>query len=104
MPTLFSALDWRAMSHQERDLGLNNSVAVAGSAEMVAGWEQRSGEMRKRHSAHSDLRYGPRERNRIDFLKAGDNAPTLLFIHGGYWQGRAQERVTGGGERPQGHG
>ena len=49
MPTLFSALDWRAMSQQERDLGLNNGVAVPGSIEMVAGWEQRSGEMRKRY-------------------------------------------------------
>ena len=28
--------------------------------------------MRARHSGHLDLRYGPRERNRIDFLKAAD--------------------------------
>jgi acetyl esterase/lipase len=42
-------------------------------------------------SAHIDLRYGPRERNRIDFLKARDKAPTLLFIHGGYWQMRSKE-------------
>ncbi len=48
MTTLFSALDWRAMSQEARDLGLNNGVAVPGSVEMVAGWEQRSGEMRKR--------------------------------------------------------
>ena len=70
MTTLFSALDWRGMSQQERDLGLNNGVAVPGSVEMVAGWEQRSGEMRKRYPDHIDLRYGPRERNRIDFFKA----------------------------------
>ena len=44
MTTLFSALDWRAMSQEARDLGLNNGVAVAGSVEMVAGWEQRSAE------------------------------------------------------------
>ena len=55
MSALFSALDWRAMSQQDRDLGLNNGVAVKGSAEMVAGWEQRSGEMRKRFPAHLDL-------------------------------------------------
>lgn len=104
MPTLFSALDWRAMSQEERDLGLNNGVAVPGSIEMVAGWERRSGEMRKRHSAHIDLRYGPRERNQIDFLKAGDNAPTLLFIHGGYWQARAKEVFTAVAEGPMAHG
>ena len=102
MTTLFSALDWRAMSQEARDLGLNNGVAVPGSVEMVAGWEQRSAEMRKRFPAHLDLRYGPRERNRIDFLKAGDGAPTLLFIHGGYWQARAKEVFTVMAEGPDG--
>jgi acetyl esterase/lipase len=104
MTTLFSALDWRVMSQEERDLGLNNSVAVKGSAEMVAGWEQRSGELRKRYPAHIDLRYGPRERNRIDFLKAADRTPTLLFIHGGYWQARAKEVFTVVAEGPMAHG
>jgi arylformamidase len=71
MTTLFSALDWRAMNQEARDLGLNNGVAVPGSVDMVAGWEQRSADVRKRFPGHIDMRYGPRERNRIDFLKAG---------------------------------
>src|SRR4051812_15633286 len=104
MTTLFSAVDWRAMSQEARDLGLNNGVAVPGSVDMVAGWEQRSAEMRKRFPAHIDLRYGPRERNRIDFLKAADGAPTLLFIHGGYWQARAKGVVSGGGGGARGEG
>ncbi|WP_050626150.1 alpha/beta hydrolase [Bradyrhizobium viridifuturi] len=104
MAALFSALDWRAMSQQERDLGLNNGVAVKGSAEISAGWEQRSAVLRQRHPQHLDLRYGPRERNRIDFLKAGDGAPTLLFIHGGYWQTRAKEVFTIFAEGPMAHG
>jgi acetyl esterase/lipase len=104
MSTLFSALDWRSMSQEERDLGLNNGVAVKGSVEMVGGWEQRSGEMRRRYGDHIDLRYGPRERNRIDFLKARENAPTLLFIHGGYWQARAKEVFTIFAEGPMAHG
>ena len=104
MSTLFSALDWRAMSRHDRDLGLNNTVAVEGSAEMVAGWEQRSAEIRARYPDHIDLRYGPRERNRIDFLKARANAPTLLFIHGGYWQSRAKEVFTIMAEGPMTHG
>ena len=104
MTTLFSDLDWRALIQEARDLGLNNGVAVPGSVEMVAGWEQRSGEMRKRFPGHLDLRYGPRERNRIDFLKAADNAPTLLFIHGGYWQARAKEVFAIVAEGPMAHG
>jgi arylformamidase len=91
MTTPFDTPDWRTMSQQELDLGLNNGVAVAGSPDIVAGWEQRSTEMRARYRDHLDLRYGPRERNRIDFLKAREHGPTLLFIHGGYWQTRAKE-------------
>jgi acetyl esterase/lipase len=104
MTTTFSALDWRTMSQDERDLGLNNGVAVPESVAMVAGWEQRSADMRKRHPDHIDLRYGPRERNRIDFLKVRDKAPTLLFIHGGYWQARAKEVFTIVAEGPMAHG
>jgi acetyl esterase/lipase len=104
MTTPLDAPDWREMSQEDIDLGLNNGVAVAGSMETVAGWEQRSADMRRRYSAHLDLRYGPRERNRIDFLKAAENAPTLLFIHGGYWQHRAKEVFTIFAEGPMAHG
>src|ERR1700742_1852215 len=104
MTTPFDAPDWRKMSQEDRDLGLNNGVAVAGSVEMVAGWEQRSSDMRRRHSAHLELRYGPRERTRIEFLEAADKAPTLLFIHGGYWQTRAKEVFTIFAEGPMAHG
>jgi acetyl esterase/lipase len=104
MSAPFSALDWRSMSQQDRDLGLNNSVAVPGSGDIVAGWERRSADLRKRYPDHLDLRYGPRERNRIDFLKIRDNAPTLLFIHGGYWQMRAKEVFAVNAEGLMAHG
>src|SRR4029453_8049868 len=76
------------------DRGLKNGAPVPASADIIAGWEKRSAALRQRHPQHLDLRYGPRERNRIDFLQAGDKAPTLLFIHGGYWQHRAKEVFT----------
>jgi acetyl esterase/lipase len=38
-----------------------------------------------------DLRYGPAERNRIDFFPGRKDAPLLAFIHGGYWQARSKE-------------
>jgi arylformamidase len=100
----FAALDWRKMSQQDRDRGLNNGEAVAGSADIVSDWERRSAEMRKRYPDHLDMRYGPRERNRIDFLKARDKGPTLLFIHGGYWQQRAKETFALFAEGPLAYG
>src|SRR5882762_4049749 len=104
MSAPFDALDWRKMSQQERDRGLNNGEAVAGSADIIADWEARSGEIRKRYSDHLDLRYGPRGRNRIDFFKARDEGPTLLFIHGGYWQSRAKETFALFAEGPLAYG
>jgi acetyl esterase/lipase len=104
MTTPFDTPDWRLMNQQERDLGLNNGVAVPGSAEMAADWERRSAAMRKRYPDHIDLRYGPRERNRIDFLKAREKSPTVLFIHGGYWQTRAKEVFAIFAEGPMAHG
>src|ERR1700739_3194027 len=94
MSTPFDAPDWRGMSQQDRDDGLNNGAAVVGSGDIVAGWDRRSGGKGARHSEHLDLRYGPRERNRIDFFKAAENAPTLVFIHGGYWQMRSKEAFS----------
>jgi arylformamidase len=100
----FDALDWRKMSQQERDLGLNNGVAVAGSGDIVAGWDRLSAEIRQRYPGHLDLQYGPRQRNRIDFLKVRDEGPTLLFIHGGYWQNRAKESFALFAEGPLAYG
>jgi arylformamidase len=104
MTTPFPALDWQKLSQEALDSGLNNGAAVAGSGNMVEGWEKLSAEMRTSHSAHLDLPYGPRERNRIDFLKAAPNAPTLLFIHGGYWQMRSKSAFTRFAAGPMAHG
>jgi arylformamidase len=104
MSTPFDAPDWRGLSQQDLDSGLNNSTAVAGSGDMVAGWDRRSAEFRAAQPDHLDLRYGPRERNRVDFFKAAMNAPTLLFIHGGYWQMRAKEAFSLFAGGPMTHG
>ncbi len=89
-----STTDWRSLDQAQLDAGLNNNAAVAGAGAMVDGWEALSAEMRARHPQHLNLRYGPRERNRVDFLKAADHAPTLVLIHGGYWQMRSKETFT----------
>ena len=104
MAGAWSRLDWRNLSQEERDRGLNNGAAVANSGEIVAGWDRLSSEMRARHPDHLDLRYGPRERNRIDFLKSAEAGSTLLFIHGGYWQTRAKENFTLFATGPLAHG
>lgn len=97
------APDWRSLSQDDRDDGFNNSKVVADSPAILAGWERLSTDMRARYPQHLDLRYGPRERNRIDFLNAGAKGPTLVFIHGGYWQARAKETFTYCAAGPMSH-
>lgn len=96
--------DWRKLTQDALDLGLNNSLAVPETATIVGGWDKLSAELRARHPQYLDLRYGPRERNRIDLLKANSGGPTLVFIHGGYWQTRAKENFTFCAAGPMAHG
>lgn len=99
------APDWRTLTREELDKGLNNSAAVPECDSIVADWDQRSLKMREQYPAHLDLKYGKAETNRIDFIKAGEGAPTLVFIHGGYWQmKRPKETFTwlAEGTMPQG--
>jgi acetyl esterase/lipase len=104
MSTPADAPDWRTLTREQLDQGLNNSLAVADSAAIIAGWDPPSVALRARHPQYLDLRYGPRERNRIDLLQAGRGGPTLVFIHGGYWQARAKEDFTFCAAGPLAHG
>jgi acetyl esterase/lipase len=62
---------------------------------IVADWAARSVRLRQAHGAHLDLAYGDGAREKIDlFLAAAPAAPTLVFIHGGYWQTNAKENFA----------
>ena len=82
---------YRGMDRAALDAAYNNGAAVKDSAQIVADWEARSAKLRAEHPDGMDLRYGPDERNRIDYFAARRDGPVLMFIHGGYWQNRAKE-------------
>ena len=80
---------YRGMDRATLDAAYNNTAAVGLPKRdaYVAGWSRRSDAIRKTVSARVDLRYGPTARERLDFLPCGTpHAPTLVYIHGGYWQ------------------
>ena len=55
--------------------------------EVVADWVRRSATQRNDTNCSLDLAYGRGERERMDvFTATGPDAPTLMYIHGGYWQ------------------
>jgi arylformamidase len=83
---------YRGMDKAALDAAYNNGAAVAESATHIAEWQRLSAERRQAMPGHLDLAYGPAPRERVDFFAAPKpGAPTLLFIHGGYWQNRAKE-------------
>jgi acetyl esterase/lipase len=80
---------YRGMDRAALDAAYNNTAAV-GQAKRdvyVAGWTARSEVVRQAPGARLDLRYGDGARHRVDVFSCGTpGAPTLVYIHGGYWQ------------------
>jgi arylformamidase len=80
---------YRGMDRTALDAAYNNTRAVgqAKRDEYVAGWTRRSEAIRKLPGARLDVHYDAGPRHRLDVFpctRAG--APTLVYIHGGYWQ------------------
>jgi acetyl esterase/lipase len=83
---------YRGMDRAQLDAAYNNGAAVKERDAIMADWAARSDRVRQAHPQHLDIAYGEAPRERIDlFLTADPNAPTLVFIHGGYWQMNAKD-------------
>ncbi|WP_295192550.1 alpha/beta hydrolase [uncultured Brevundimonas sp.] len=63
----------------------NNRALVPDHPAVMARWKAGSETARATHPPQV-LKYGPSERERIDWFDAGDGAPVVVFLHGGYWQ------------------
>jgi len=86
---------YRGMDRAQLDAAYNNSAAVPAVDAIRADWDTRSARVRQRQRSHLDLAYGGTPRQRLDlFLADSPRAPTLMFIHGGYWQMNDKERFT----------
>jgi arylformamidase len=86
---------YRGMDRAQLDAAYNNTAAVPERNAIVADWAARSAAVRRAHGRHLDLAYGESARERLDlFLAADRKAPTLAFIHGGYWQMNDKENFA----------
>jgi arylformamidase len=104
-PSKHEAIIYGSMDRQTLDAACNNSAAVADTERYLADWLRRSKALRTRMPDHLDLVYGDAPRARLDFFAAnGNDAPTLLFFHGGYWQRNAKEGFSFIAEGPLAHG
>ena len=92
---------YRGMDRPALDAAYNNGAAVgiAKRDRYIAGWSARSDALRKARGGKIDIAYGPGPRQRLDFFACGRaGAPTLAYIHGGYWQMNDKEAYAFFGE------
>jgi arylformamidase len=86
---------YRGMDRTQLDAAYNNSAAVPTVDAIRADWDARSARVRQGRRGHLDLAYGDTPRQRLDlFLADSPRVPTLMFIHGGYWQMNDKERFA----------
>jgi len=98
---------YRGMDRAALDAGYNNREAVGSAAveRHYAAWTQRTAALNARAKPQLDLKFGEGARERLDFYSGGKaGAPTLIFIHGGYWQMNDKELFAFVAEGPLAHG
>ena len=92
---------YRGMDRPALDAAYNNTAAVGVPRRdrYVADWSARSDAIRRSAKGALDLHYGDGPRQRLDFFSCGRHAaPTLAYIHGGYWQLNDKEAYAFFGE------
>jgi arylformamidase len=96
---------FRGMTRAELDLAYNNVRAEPDYAALMAGFHARSRAIYETFDVERDIAYGPEPRQRFDWLSCGrPDAPTLVFVHGGYWQNYAKEELAFVAQGPLGCG
>ncbi|ROR06238.1 alpha/beta hydrolase [Erwinia sp. JUb26] len=96
---------YKNMNKEELDAAYNNTKAIDNFPEVLRDFQARSLKTYNKHSWVRDLTYGNKPRQRFDFLSRGvANAPTYIFIHGGYWSNCNKEDFAFIAEGPVAHG
>jgi acetyl esterase/lipase len=98
---------YRGMDRAALDAAYNNGAAVGPAKRdaYAADRKARSDAFRSAHAGWHDMSYGAGARQRLDVYPCGaSGAPTLVFIHGGYWQTNDKEPMAyvGAGLLPAG--
>lgn len=74
-------------SDAELEAQYNNQKRVPEFPQLVEQWRRRSAGVQSAAACRLDLAYGEGPRDRFDYYACGQqNAPLLIYLHGGYWQ------------------
>jgi arylformamidase len=83
---------YRGMERVALDAAYNNIKAVADFQATFKAFQSRSEKLYEATESLRNLRYGDKPSERFDVFRGRDvNAPTVVYIHGGYWQTLSKE-------------
>ncbi len=83
---------YRGMDRAALNVAYNNTEAIPDFPAVYAGFKARSAQFYETVTCQRDLHYGQDSRQRFDLITVPNpNAPTWIFIHGGYWQNCSKE-------------
>jgi len=86
---------YRGMDKQTLDRAYNNVSDEPNYQEIMRSFKSRSAAVYASNSVVRDLSYGKQPRQRFDWIWCGQpNAPTFVFIHGGYWQNYTKDELA----------
>ncbi|VVE51464.1 alpha/beta hydrolase [Pandoraea anhela] len=78
---------YRSFDQEALDRQYNVRAGIPDHLEIFSRWAVTSETFRRAATVHEDVAYGPDEKQTYDLFPARRNGrPTLVFIHGGYWQ------------------
>jgi acetyl esterase/lipase len=83
---------YRGMDRAALDVAYNNTKAVSDFPTLLRSFQARSAHFYETAQHDRDIGYGDHPRQRFDLVRGrGAHAPTVVYVHGGYWQTLSKE-------------
>ena len=96
---------YRGMDRATLDAAYRAAASIPDVESWRLGWVERSERFRRDHQGQLNLPYGAAPRAKLDFFPAAKRrAPTVMFMHGGYWYRNSKDNFSFAAAGPYAHG
>ncbi|MEQ9200112.1 MAG: alpha/beta hydrolase, partial [Rhodospirillales bacterium] len=86
------SFDWKSLTTDELELQFNPRAVPANRGDFDRIFAELSAAARSSLRHEAGIRYGTADQMLMDIFPADDPAaPTMIFIHGGYWRARTKD-------------
>ena len=78
-------------TQEELDAQYDPARTVSDASAYADFYDRESGKVREGFDHRLDVPFGPTLSEHVDLYPAGENAPVLVYVHGGYWRARTSK-------------